>query len=89
MLKKFRKKIIAIVLLVLTMLSNLLPIFPMVKSLAVNNNDIGTTLDIVNLGTIPYHLKSYGVPSKGYIITQTVGYYDNGTLYAQRQTRCR
>lgn len=81
MLKKFRKKIIAIVLLVLTMLSNLLPIFPMVKSLAVNNNDIGTTLDIVNLGTIPYHLKSYGVPSKGYIITQTVGYYDNGTFY--------
>ncbi|MBR3163628.1 MAG: thioester domain-containing protein, partial [Clostridia bacterium] len=81
MLKKFRKKIIATVLLVLTMLSNLLPIFPMVKSLAVNNNDIGTTLDIVNLGTIPYHLKSYGVPSKGYIITQTVGYYDNGTFY--------
>ena len=81
MIKNIRKKIIATMLLVLTMLSNLLPIFPMVKSLAVNNNDIGTTLDIVNLGTIPYHLKSHGVASDGYVISQTVGYYDNGNFY--------
>ena len=81
MIKKIKKRAIATILLVLTMLSNLLPIFPMVKSLAVNNNDVGTKLDIVNLGNIPYHLKSYGVASKGYIITQTVGYYDNGIFY--------
>ena len=81
MIKKLRKKVIATVLLVLTMLTNLLPIFPMVKSLAVNNNDIGKNLDIVNTGTIPYHLKSYGVASKGYVITQVVGYYDNGNFY--------
>jgi len=81
MIKKIKKRAIATILLVLTMLSNILPIFPMVKSLAVNNNDVGTKLDIVNLGNIPYHLKSYGVASKGYIITQTVGYYDNGIFY--------
>ena len=81
MIKKIRKKAIAIMLLVLTMLSNLLPIFPMVQSLAVNNNNIGTSLDIVNLGEIPYHLKSHGVSSGGYVITHAVGYYDNGTFY--------
>ena len=81
MFKKFRKKIIATVLLILTMLSNVLPIFPMVQSLAVNNNDIGTQLDIVKIADVPYHLKSYGVPSHGYVITQAVGYYDNGTFY--------
>ena len=81
MIKKIRKKAIAIMLLVLTMLSNILPIFPMVQSLAVNNNDIGTSLDIVNVGAIPYHLKSHGVSSGGYVITHAVGYYDNGTFY--------
>lgn len=81
MLKKIRKKIIATMLLVLIMLTNFLPIFPMIKSLAVNNNNIGTTLDIVNLGEVPYHLKSHGVASGGYVITHVVGYYDNGSFY--------
>ncbi|MCR5146376.1 MAG: Cys-Gln thioester bond-forming surface protein, partial [Clostridia bacterium] len=81
MIKKIRKRAIATMLLVLTMLSNLLPIFPMVQSLAVNNNDIGTSLHIVNAGAIPYHLKSHGVSSGGYVITHAVGYYDNGTFY--------
>ncbi len=59
MIKKIKKKAVATMLLILTILSNLLPIVQMVQSLAVNNNDIGTTLDIISIGTIPYHLKSY------------------------------
>lgn len=81
MIKKIKKKAVATMLLILIILSNLFPIVPMVQSLAVNNNDIGTTLDIISIGTIPYHLKSYGTQSKGYVITHLVGYYDNGTFY--------
>ena len=81
MIKKFKKKIVATMLLLLTLLSNILPIFPMAKSLAVNNNNIGTTLDLVNLGEVPYHLKNHGVESGGYVKTYTVGYYDNGNFY--------
>ena len=81
MIKKFKKKIVATMLLLLTLLSNILPIFPMAKSLAVNNNNIGTTLDLVNLGEVPYHLKNHGVASGGYVKTYTVGYYDNGNFY--------
>ena len=81
MIKKIKKKAVATMLLILTILSNLLPIVPMVQSLAVNNNDIGTTLDIVSIGIVPYHLKSYGTQSKGYVITHLVGYYDNGIFY--------
>lgn len=79
MLKKCKTKIIATLLLILTLISNIIPIIPAVKSLAVNN--IGTTLDIVCVGYVPYHLKSHAVASGGYVRTSLAGYYDNGTFY--------
>ena len=81
MIKKIRKRVISTILLILTVLTNLLSNFPMVQSLAVNNNSIGTTLDIISVGKIPYHLKSHRVGNKGYVLTHLVGYYDNGTFY--------
>ncbi|MBP3595927.1 MAG: Cys-Gln thioester bond-forming surface protein [Clostridia bacterium] len=79
MFKKCKTKIVATLLLILTLVSNIIPIIPAVKSLAANN--IGTTLDIICVGDVPYHLKSYGVPSKGYVKTSLTGYYDNGVFY--------
>lgn len=81
MLKKCKTKIVATLLLILTLVSNVIPIIPAIKSLAANNNDIGTKLDIVCVGYVPYHLKSYGVPSRGYVRTALTGYYDNGAFY--------
>ena len=79
MFKKYKIKIVATMLLIMTLISNIIPIIPAVKSLAANN--IGTTLDIVCVGYVPYHLKSHAVASGGYVRTALAGYYDNGTFY--------
>lgn len=79
MLKKCKTKIVATLLLILTLVSNIIPIIPAVKSLAANS--IGTKLDIVCVGYVPYHLKSHAVASGGYVRTALAGYYDNGTFY--------
>lgn len=77
MIKKFNKKIVAMFLLILTLLSNIIPTI----TFAYHTHDIGTVLDIVCVGSVEYHLKSYGVPSRGYVKTSLAGYYDNGTFY--------
>lgn len=80
MIKNINKKFIAVLLLILTILSNIIPIIPLI-SFATNNNDLGTTLNIVSIGSVPYHLKSHAVSTGGYVITHLAGYYDNGTFY--------
>lgn len=80
MIKNIKKKFIAVLLLILTILSNIIPIIPSI-SFAANNNCLGTTMNIVSIGSVPYHLKSHGVSSGGYVITHLAGYYDNGTFY--------
>lgn len=80
MIKNINKKFIAVLLLILTILSNIIPIIPFI-SFAANNNDLGTTLNIVSIGSVPYHLKSHAVSTGGYVITHLAGYYDNGTFY--------
>ena len=80
MIKNIKRKFIAVLLLILTILSNIIPIIPSI-SFAANNNCLGTTMNIVSIGSVPYHLKSHGVSTGGYVITHLAGYYDNGTFY--------
>lgn len=80
MIKNIKKKFIAVLLLILMILSNIIPIIPSI-SFAANNNCLGSTMNIVSIGSVPYHLKSHGVSSGGYVITHLAGYYDNGTFY--------
>lgn len=77
MIKSINKKFIAVLLLILTLLSNIIPTI----NFAYNTNDLGSVLDIVCVGSVEYHLKSYGVPSRGYVKTSIAGYYDNGIFY--------
>ena len=81
MLKLINKKIVAILLLILIILSNIIPILPSIKSLAVNNHHIGENVNITSIGTVAYHLKSHNVSKGSYVITHLAGYYDNGTFY--------
>lgn len=68
-------KIIATMLLTIMLISNIIQIFPLIQSLAVNVND---TIYLQSVGTVPYHLKSRGL---GYVITELAGYSDNGKFY--------
>ena len=68
-------KIIATILLTIMLISNIIQIFPLIQSLAVNVND---TIYLQSVGTVPYHLKSRGL---GYVITELAGYSDNGKFY--------
>ncbi len=79
MIKNINKKIIAILLLIVTVLSNIIPIIQL-ESYA-NNDNIGESINITSKGTVPYHLKSHGVGSDGYVITHLAGYYDDGKFY--------
>jgi hypothetical protein len=88
MLKFINKKIVATLLLTLMLLSNIIPIIPLLKSLAVNDKNMGDVLNIVSIGSVPYHLKSHGVASGGYVITHLAGYYDNGNFYPAYCMNC-
>ena len=70
-------KIIATMLLTIMLISNIIQIFPLIQSLAVNVND---TIYLQSVGTVPYHLKSRGL---GYVITELAGYSDNGKIYPE------
>ncbi len=70
-----KNKIIATLLLTIMLISNIIQIFPLIQSLAVNVND---TIYLQSMGTVPYHLKSKRL---GYVITELAGYSDNGKFY--------
>ena len=75
MIRNINTKIVATLLLTIILISNVLPIFPLLQSDAIN---VGDTIAIQSIGTVPYHLKSQGL---GYVITELAGYHDNGSFY--------
>ena len=53
--KVINKKIIAIFMLLITLISNIIPI---TESLAVNNHNIGDEISITSIGKVDYHLRN-------------------------------
>ena len=76
-----KNKIIATILLIITIITNIVPLLPQNLSLAVDDNKTGTIRFIECVGEVPYHLKSHDVASGGYVITALAGYDKNGTFY--------
>ena len=76
--KNIKIKIISTLTLIIMLISNIIDILPLIKSLA---TDIGDTKNIVSTGTVEYHLKSHDVSQGSYVITHLAGYYDGGTFY--------
>ena len=71
---KSRSKILATILLAIVIMTNILPAG---VSLAAN---VGDSIGLTSIGTVPYHLRSLGV-NGNYVITHLAGYYDNGNFY--------
>lgn len=63
MKKSINKKIIATIVLMIMIFTNIINIFPLLKSYA-TNNEIGDRKYIESVGTVEYHLKSRGVSSR-------------------------
>lgn len=61
MIKNINVKIIASLLLIIMLISNLIGIFPLLESLATN---VGDEIHIQSIGTVKYHLKSRGVSTR-------------------------
>ena len=72
---KSKSKVLATILLAIVIMTNILPAG---VSLAAN---LGDSVGITSIGTVPYHLKSHAVSSGGYVITHLAGYYENGNFY--------
>lgn len=72
---KSKKKILATIMLVLMLITNILPIC---KSFAVQ---VGDNVTLVGIGTVPHHLKNKAISGDGYVNVHVVGYYDNGQFY--------
>lgn len=81
MIKSIKKKITAILLLTITLISNVIPIIPTLKSIAVNDNYVGKKLDIVYIGETPHLLKHRDLAGQQYVNAALTGYYENGTFY--------
>ena len=81
MIKSIKKKITAILLLTITLISNVIPIIPALKSIAVSDNYIGRKLDIVYAGETPHLLKHRNLGGQQYVNTALSGYYENGVFY--------
>lgn len=62
MKRNIKTKIIATMLLVMLLVSNIIEILPAIKSFASNN--IGDKKFIQSIGTVQYHLKSRAVSSR-------------------------
>ena len=74
---KINKKIISILILMITLISNIISIFP-INSLAV---DVGSDVAIQSIGNVEYHLRNRSLPPVDYVMTPLAGYYENGTFY--------
>ena len=71
---KSKSKILATILLAIVIMTNILPAG---ASLAAN---IGDSIGLTSIGTVPYHLRSSSLGGN-YIITHLAGYYENGNFY--------
>ena len=71
---KSKSKILATILLTIVIMTSILPTG---ASLAAN---IGDSIGLTSIGTVPYHLRSSSLGGN-YIITHLAGYYENGNFY--------
>ena len=78
MIRKINTRVISSLLIMILFITNILPI---ANSFAINNNDIGTEVDLVCIGEVPFHLKNVNMAGEEYVVTDLVGYYDNGNFY--------
>lgn len=73
---KSKNKIVATILLAIIIVTNILPV-----GISLAGHNVGDSVGLTSIGTVPYHLKSHAVSSGGYVITHLAGYYEGGTFY--------
>lgn len=61
MKSNINKKIMATLLLIIILVSDLIGIFPLLESKATN---IGDTIYLDSIGVVDYHLKSHSLPNR-------------------------